>query len=94
MKLNTFSSKSLREKPSHTSKALIRVPAGGEINITGKKYIYDGKIPFIRAIYNGHVGYINVRYVRGLVLKISKTDNSKYPKKNYSIKWYFKRSCD
>lgn len=81
MKLNTTSSISLREKPLHTSKALIAVPAGGEINITGKKYIYDGKIPFIKAIYNGHIGYINARYVRGLVLKISKTDNSKYPKK-------------
>lgn len=81
MRLNTTSSISLRENPLHTSKALITVPAGGEINITGKKYIYDGKIPFIRAIYNGHVGYINARYVRGLVLKISKTDNSKYPKK-------------
>lgn len=81
MKLNTFSSKPLREKPSHTSKTLITIPAGGEINITGKKYIYDGKIPFIKAIYNGHIGYINARYVKGLVLKISKTDNPKYPKK-------------
>lgn len=81
MKLNTISSKSLREKPLHTSKALITVPAGGEVNITGKKYIYDGKIPYIKAIYNGHIGYVNARYVKGLVLKISKTNNSKYPKK-------------
>ena len=75
MRLNTTSSISLREKPLHTSKALTTVPTGGEINITGKKYIYDGKIPFIKVIYNGHIGYINARYVRGLVLKISKPDN-------------------
>lgn len=80
MRLNTTSAKPFREKPLHTSKALITVPDGGELNITGTKFVYDGKIPYIKAIYNGHVGYMNAKYIKGIVLNILKTDNSKYPR--------------
>lgn len=82
MKFCLISPKMLRKNPNHLSNSLILIQENEEIIILNKKIIYDGKIPFVKASYKGYVGYINARYLKGLVLKTYKTDSIKYPKKS------------
>ena len=71
----------LRNKPSRNAVGLITVPAGEMVTVIGKSFQMDGTIPFIKCQYRNVNGYINARYLKGMVLKVASRDSKRYPKK-------------
>ena len=80
MVLQTISRINLRQSASKTAPVKYIVPANTDVTIIGTKIIWKDNVPFVKATYNGHQGFINGRYLRGLVLKVKGRDNAKYPK--------------
>ena len=80
MVLQTISRINLRQSASKTAPVKCVVPASVDVTIIGTKIIWKDNVPFVKATYNGHQGFINGRYLRGLVLKVKGRDNAKYPK--------------
>ena len=80
MVLQTISRINLRQSASKTAPVKCVVPASVDVAIIGTKIIWKDNVPFVKATYNGQRGFINGRYLRGLVLKVKGRDNAKYPK--------------
>ena len=80
MVLQTISRINLRQSASKTAPVKCVVPASVDVTIIGTKIIWKDNVPFVKATYNGQQGFINGRYLRGLVLKVKGRDNAKYPK--------------
>ena len=80
MVLQTISRINLRQSASKTAPVKYVVPANTDVTIIGTKIIWKDNVPFVKATYNRQQGFINGRYLRGLVLKVKGRDNAKYPK--------------
>lgn len=66
---NVYNSLSIRQKPNRKGKVLGTVPMNKVVNIVGKKYVWDKNIPYVKVQYCDIIGYVNAKYVKGLVLK-------------------------
>ena len=80
MVLQTVSQINIRQAASKTAPVKCVVPASVDVTIIGTKITWKDNVPFVKATYNGQRGFINGRYLRGLVLKVKSRDNAKYPK--------------
>ena len=81
MKLKTIDKVDLKKSAKKSSTTLLLIPKKTEIKITGKKIKYDGNTPFVKAQYNGVVGFVNAKYILGLFIESKSTGTKKYPKK-------------
>ena len=81
MKLKTIEKVDLKKSAKKSSTTLLSIPKKTEIKITGKKIKYDGNTPFVKAQYNGVVGFVNAKYILGLFIESKSTGTKKYPKK-------------
>ena len=79
MLFNVYKSLSIRQKPSTKAKSLCIVPMNKRVTITGKKYVWDKNIPYVKVKYNDIEGYVNAKYIKGLVIKRKANKNPKYP---------------
>ena len=79
MVCNVYNSLSIRQKPNRKGKVLGTVPMNKVVNIVGKKYVWDKNIPYVKVQYRDITGYVNAKYVKGLVLKKKRKKNKKYP---------------
>ena len=79
MVLQTISRINLRQSASKTAPVVCTTPANTDVEIVGTKIIWKDNVPFVKAMYNGQRGFINGRYLRGLVLKVKSRNNAKYP---------------
>lgn len=76
---NVYNSLSIRQKPNRKGKVLGTVPMNKVVNIVGKKYVWDKNIPYVKIQYCNITGYVNAKYVKGLVLRKKQKKNKKYP---------------
>ena len=76
----TLQKLNFRKTASKSSSVLHRIPEGTKLSVTGTSIRWADSVPFVKVSYKGKQGYVNGRYLRGLLLKTKDRESERYPK--------------